>query len=436
MNKLFIPLLVVVALVTIPIVGCTQSSAPETTPTPAPSPDPAPSPEPAPAPTPEPEAPDDMIYSSDIPELQELIDEGSLRPDLPLNPFGVGFATKPDGSRYEVADVNLFVYCDWCYNQTELNSSLLTRAGAKTNAYDANFDLAKQMSIIEDLIAYQGADAIIVSPVQEYQIVPAVEKAVDAGIPVFVQIQPVYSEKVTNFAGHDYGADYIPGYGTDTIGQWYVDYVEMTNEPIHVFEMWGSRSAESSVLRHQGFHKGLDNHPMITVTESADSNYVTELMAEFVLDAMTADPTINAVFQQGGGTSGPIEALRSMGLLNPIGDPNHIIIATNECDNEIVEAMYEGYVDAFCTNSPLPQVNVSVCQILNNMVLGQSVAKENWMPMVVVTPENISTIQQFGAPAAWAKLPYGKWDLWPVLDVTELGVNIPTMEQRKELQGY
>ena len=436
MKRLFIPLLVTVTVLTTALMSCTPSAAPTpTTPTaPTPTTPTAPTtPEPT---TPEPTTPTDMLYARDIPELKALIDEGSLDADLPMNPFGGSFGMKPDGSRYEIADVNLFVYCDWCYNQTELNSSLITRAGAKHNAYDANFDLAMQVSIIEDLIAFKGADAIIVSPVQEYQIVPAVEQAVDAGIPVFVQIQPVYSDKVTHFAGHDYGADYIPGYGTDTIGQWYVDYVEKTNEPIHVFEMWGSRSAESSVLRHQGFHKGLADHPMITVTESADSNYVTELMAEFVLDAMTAEPTINALFQQGGGTSGPIEALRSMGRLKEIGDPDHVIIATNECDNEIVEAMYEGYIDAFCTNSPLPQVNVSVCQIFNSVVLGQSVAKENWMPMVVITPENISTTQQFGAPAAWAKLPYGKWDLWPVLDVTELGVNIPTTEQRQELLGY
>jgi hypothetical protein len=45
--------------------------------------------------------------------------------------------------------------------------------------------------------------------------------------------------------------------------------------------------------------------------------------------------------------------------------------------------------------------------------------------MVVITPDNSHTARQFGAPAAWPRLPHGTWDLWPVLDLSEIGVEMP-----------
>ena len=365
--KRFIVPLVAVAIAAMLLAGCTKPAptpAPAPTPTPAPAPVPAPTPTPAPAPAPAPAA-NLGLQAKDVPQLQPIIAEGSLDPNLYMNPWGKDFALKPDGNPYQVADADLFVYCDWCFNQVQLFDSLLSRAGAVHTLYDVNFNLDTQVSVIENVIATKSADAILVSPVNEYQIVPAVEKAANAGIQVYACIQPVYSDKVINFAGHDYADRNLPaGQGTDAIGKWYSDYANAINKPIHILELWGSRATESSNFRHEGFRKGIGDNPLITITESGDSNYDTTLLGQFTMDAFTADPTFNACFQQGGGTSGPIEALRSLGKLYPVGDPNHVIISTNECDTEILAAMDQGYVDAFCTNSPLPQANATVQNLL------------------------------------------------------------------------
>lgn len=411
MKKFIIPLVVVAMVVGLIFAGCVPGRAPEVTPA-------------------------KPVKASDVPELQKAITAGCLDPNLAMNPFGEDFAIKPDGTPYRIADVDIFVYCDWCFNQVQLFGSLITRAGGIHTLYDVAFILDRQIATIEDIVATRSADAILVSPVQEYQIAPACEWAADAGIPVFACIQPIYSDTIVNFCGHDYAGRYVPGFGADSIGQWYVDYVERTGQPLHIYELWGDRAHESSCLRHEGFRKGLAEHPLITVTESPDSHYSAELMGQFVMDALTANPEIRAWFQHGGGTSGGIEALRTIGRLYPVGDPNHVIIATNECDTEILMAMDEGFVDAFCTNSPLPQVNVTVHHVFNYLVLGQSLPKETWMPMVVITPENSWTERQFGGPAAWPRLPHGAWDLWPVVDVSELGIEVPTKERRMELMGY
>ena len=41
-------------------------------------------------------------------------------------------------------------------------------------------------------------------------------------------------------------------------------------------------------------------------------------------------------------------------------------------------------------------------------------------------------------PSEWIRswLPVGEWDKWPVLDFTELGVGIPTVEMRMKYLGY
>lgn len=411
MKKFVIPLLTIAIVVSIIFGGCVPGRAPEVTRV-------------------KPEK------ASDVPELQGIIAMGCLDPNILMNPFGEDFAIKPDGTPYRIADVTVFLYCDWNFQGCAYMDSMIRRAGAIPTLYDPNFVLDRQIAMVEDITATKSADAMLIQPVEEYGIVPCLELAADAGIAVFVVTTGAYTDKVISYSRHDYAGAHIPGYGCDVVGQWYVDYVERTGELVHVYELWGTRGMETSRLRHEGFHRGIANHPLITVTESPDTAWATEIMGGFLMDAMTADPTINATFQHGGGTSGLIEAVRTLGRLYPIGDPNHVIIATNEDDTEIVDVMDEGFIDAFCTNSPMCQHSIAVCNVFNYLVLGQSVPKENWMPMQVITPENTRTQREFGLPAAWARLPRGTWDLWPVADVSEVGITIPTTALRKQLMGY
>ena len=374
--------------------------------------------------------------ASDVPELQGLISMGCLDPNILMNPFGEDFAIKPDGTPYRVADNTIFLYCDWNFQGCAYMDSMIRRAGAIPTLFDPGGSLDRQIAMVEDMTATRSADAMLIQPVEEYGIVPCLDAAAEAGIAVFVVTTGAYSDNVISYSRHDYAGDYIPGQGCDIVGQWYVDYVERTGESVHVYELWGTRLAESSRFRHDGFHKGIANHPLITVTESPDTAWSTEVMGTFVMDAMTADPTINATFQHGGGTVGIIEAIRTLGRMYPTGHPDHVIIATNEDDTEIVDAMDEGYIDTFCTNSPMCQHAIGVCNMFNYLVLGQSVPKENWMPMQLITLENTQTQREFGLPASWSRLPKGAWDLWPVADVTEYGLEFPTLAKRMELMGY
>ncbi len=69
-------------------------------------------------------------------------------------------------------------------------------------------------------------------------------------------------------------------------------------------------------------------------------------------------------------------------------------------------------------------------------MMGNDVPKEIWVPMIVIDETNSWSAQQGGGPAAWPRLPQGNWDNWPVLDCTEMGIELPTMEMRKATVGY
>ena len=58
------------------------------------------------------------------------------------------------------------------------------------------------------------------------------------------------------------------------------------------------------------------------------------------------------------------------------------------------------------------------------------------LPMAVVTAENIETIKIFGATPCYVWMPAGQWDLWPVLDTSDIGLSSPTVEMREQLKGY
>jgi len=61
---------------------------------------------------------------------------------------------------------------------------------------DANFDPAKQVADVEDMLA-QGVDAIVINPTSPVAIVPVLEKAYDAGVVVVIVAADAQTEKAT-----------------------------------------------------------------------------------------------------------------------------------------------------------------------------------------------------------------------------------------------
>jgi ABC-type sugar transport system substrate-binding protein len=196
------------------------------------------------------------------------------------------------------------------------------------------------------------------------------------------------------------------------------------------------RDLQTSVDRHVGFNNPLVGNDIIEIVESVDTFSMDEPTNTAILDAFTAYPDLNAIYIQAAGINGCIEALRTIGRLYPVGDPEHIVIAVNDTETGSVRAMRDGYLDAFGTHTCRTLGDVTVKLMLNHTLLGESIPKEAPVPMKLVTTDNLDTIEVLRGTPIWPDLPPGDWAKWPVLDSSELGVPTPTVNMRKALLDY
>jgi ABC-type sugar transport system substrate-binding protein len=366
---------------------------------------------------------------------------------LPLNPYE-GFAVKKDGTPYLIAHAPFFLGVDFMVNAEGITKSLVTRAGANYITFDPGMDAQKQIAYVEDLITLKHPDAIIMMPVDENMLAPVCEKAMAAGIDVYVW-------------GFDLMTDVGKGRwttvcrnweknGSDLVGQYYVDYAEKTGQHLYIYELWGLRSQQLCIERHAGFRSVVDKCPLITVMESPDCQWSDEIAANLVTDAFTAHPELNALYCMGGGGTGAIQGLKTIGRLVPPGDPKHVLCAFNDCDTLTVQQLDAGTLDAFGAHQSWDLCDIVTKLAFWHTVLKQTIPGNVDAPMKVITHDNIDAKEGliFGAPV-YPRMPEGQWDKWPVLDTRKdvspglvgpngesIGVDTPTKDIRKNLLGY
>lgn len=430
MKKIFIPLMTVAVVVTLLLVGCVPEAAPPVTPPPVTPPPVTPPPVTPPPVTPPAPAPTTV---ADIPELQGLVASGAIDPDLLMNPYE-GLAIKPDGTPYKIASAQMSLGNEFWTDGAGMLQSLIKRAGGEFTSYSAEFDVALQVSWIEDQLATVHPDGIILDACDEAGLAPAVTKAMGAGIPV-VSWDVVAYESVS-IVYHDMTG---PA-GTTLCGQYFVDWAERTGEELHIMQLWCPRSFTTCRERSIGLHSVVDECPLITVMESIDTPCTPEAMFSIIEDKFTAYPELNAIFSMTGGGDGAIEALRVLGRLFPVGHPDHVPFVA-ETSSPLFEMLLmgdESSVDAIFTHHSWDLVDVAVKCMFTHLILGQPVPYDLPTPMILVTPENVNTAESmmYGVPAICSAMPREQFDLWPVMDTSELGIETPTKAMRMELLGY
>ena len=437
MKKFVIPL-VTVGIVAALLLGCMPTPAPSPAPPEAPPIAPPEAPPIAPPEAP-PEAPPAVPAGPYDPALDPLlapVGEVDWLPatdwDLPLpqGPYG-GLAVKPDGTPFKFA-VGTYMENEWCQNAAGLIQTYLDIAGAEYTFFGQPFDLSQVMAWYEDVTAAGWADATISEVIFEYELVPVVERAAAAGIDIYDFDLVTMTPAVTAAVWHNFDGPY----GSNVIGQYYVDRAEREDRTFNIYEVWIMRAMVSSQRRHAGFRRPVDQCDRITVMESPDAFSTDAATYDAVMDAFTAHPELDAIFIHGAGINGAVEALRTIGRLYPVDHPDHVVLAINDSETGSEVNMRDGYLDAFGTHGCRDLADEVVKLALLHLVLGQPVPKLTDVPMKVVTTDNIDTIKVLGGTPVWSMLPKADWARWPVLDSTELGILTPTVNMRMELLGY
>lgn len=198
-------------------------------------------------------------------------------------------------------------------------------------------DADTQISQIEDMIV-RGVDALLLIPVAPDAIVPAVEEAADAGIPVVVFAADVNTDA------------YVTKLLTDSVlfgrvqGDWLMEQLECQG---NIIVLNGVTGISTSDWRRQGLQEAIEACPDggagITILAEEDAAWAYDQGRLATERMLAAYPDIDGVWSQGGAmTQGAIDAFEAAGrdLVPMTGEDNNgFLLAWQERIPEGFKAM-------------------------------------------------------------------------------------------------
>lgn len=191
--------------------------------------------------------------------------------------------------------------------RTALESSL---PGLRPAVLRARFDLSETASAAEliatlDKVRARGSQGVILKAPDEPEVVEAVAKVVAAGIPVVTLVTDLPGSRRLAYVGIDNrSAGATAAY---FLTQWLGD------DPGSVLVTLSRGSFRGEEEREMGFRSTLRKlSPGRAVVELAETDGLDTTMHGQAVAALTADPTINAVYSIGGGNSAIVQAFADL----------------------------------------------------------------------------------------------------------------------------
>ena len=252
-------------------------------------------------------------------------------PDLKLEDAVVGFSQSEK-------EVNPFRIAE-----TESIRSEAKERGIKKLLYtNANSQASKQISDIRDMIA-QDVDAIIVAPLLEEGLDPALNAAKQAKVPVFLIDRETAGTPCE---------DYITFMGSNFFeqGKRAADIMaNLTNEKANVAVLEGTPGASVTIDRTEGFEKQLKKYPNMQIVASQTGEFLRTKGQTVMEQLIQSNPDINAVYAENDEMAlGAIQALKDAGK-----DPGKDVkVVSIDGTRQAVQAIITGDINAVIETNP------------------------------------------------------------------------------------
>jgi ribose transport system substrate-binding protein len=202
---------------------------------------------------------------------------------------------------------------------------------------DAKDDPEMQNAQIEELIE-QGVSALVINPVGGETVVPAIESANQAGIPVFTIDRSAEGGEIVshitsnNRSGGEMAGEYL---------------AEMISEEGKVVELVGIPDTSAAKDRGAGFNQAIENYPDITIVAQEVANFNREEGEEVFAEILSQNPDVDAVFAHNDEMIlGAINAAKEAGVEDEI-----VFIGFDAIDDAIT-ALEEGELTATIAQQP------------------------------------------------------------------------------------
>jgi galactofuranose transport system substrate-binding protein len=252
-------------------------------------------------------------------------------PNLKLEDAVVGFSQSEK-------EVNPFRIAE-----TESIRSEAKKRNIKELVYtNANSQASKQISDIRDMIA-QDVDAIIVAPLLEEGMDPALNAAKEAGIPVFLIDRETAGTPCE---------DYITFMGSNFLeqGKRAADIMaDLTNEKGKVAVLEGTPGASVTIDRTEGFEQQLKKYPNMEIVASQTGEFLRTKGQTVMEQLIQSNPDINAVYAENDEMAlGAIQALKDAGK-----DPGQDVkVVSIDGTRQAVQAIITGDINVVIETNP------------------------------------------------------------------------------------
>ncbi|WP_067935114.1 sugar ABC transporter substrate-binding protein [Alicyclobacillus kakegawensis] len=248
--------------------------------------------------------------------------------------------------------------------------------GVKLIILDGQNSVIRQANEIQDLIT-KGVDGIIVNPVDQEGVIPAIKAAHNAGIPVDTGNMNVAAD----------GLRYISAFtGPDDVTQAEQAaslMVKALHQKGQVGIIIGMPGDSASVNRLKGFKKEFSKYPGIKIVGTAIGNWQKSDSLTAAQNLLTAHPGLNGIIcVDDNSAAGAIEALQQSGKA---GKVTVVGIGDNSTGAANIKAgLQYGTTD----QSPVTDATYAI-KVMLEVINHQSHKKLNYIPTPVVTKDNI-----------------------------------------------
>jgi ribose transport system substrate-binding protein len=252
-------------------------------------------------------------------------------------------------------------------------NEVVEAAGGTVITVDSQNRIAKQVADIEDLLT-QGIDYLVINPVDEAGIVPAIEAANAAGVPVVTIDRAAGSGDVTAHITFD---NYKAGYDAG------IYIAEQNDGKGKVAQLEGMAGTSVARERGQGFRDAIAQYPDMEVVFEKPADWDTAKAMTATEDMLAASPDIVGIWAHADAMiMGAVEALKAAGL--------------NDQAITVGMGMYGGGPEAIQAgdlNASWELFPAELGRVAGDVVIklhnGQSVEEIINTEMVFVTAENI-----------------------------------------------
>lgn len=218
-----------------------------------------------------------------------------------------------------------------------ISALLLSPATADSNE--------EQARLVDDMIQ-RGVDAICIHPVDSNGIVPALERAWDAGIPVLVQGTKANTDRIFGWYGTKYYDQAV------MLGEY---IAEALNYKGNIIYLPGPPQAQNSQDRTQGFNDVFSKYPSIKIIAQQPGNFnrVESLnVTENILQKYKENEIDCIIGGNDESAMGIIMALQGKGYKAGLQN-NGILVSGFDCNKDASYAIQKGTLDVSINPDPV-----------------------------------------------------------------------------------